>query len=340
MQFGLFISAQHPVGEDMVRRAKEHLQQVEAAREAGFDQIFYGEHFLMPPFQMLHQATFLSRCIAEAGHMKIASGIFLVALHNPVELADMAATLDILSEGRFVFGVGLGYRQEEFDAFGVPKERAAEVFEDKLQIIKRLWTEDNITHEGIGYKLVNATNPNRPVQKPHPPIWIAANNNRAVERAARMGDAWYINPHANMETLRKQVKLYNDTLIAEGKSLDVTRPLMKELYIAETAQKAIDVARPFLERKYKVYVDWGQSEALPKSDTLDQEFEKLAQDRFVLGGPDEVIRQLERYVQELGVNFLSFRLQWPGMDNESTLKAIKLVGEHVIPYFKEKYGDK
>lgn len=323
----------------MTVRLDEHLEQTRLAGEAGFDAIFYGEHFLMPPYQMLHQVTFLARVAAEAGHMKIGTGIVLAALHNPVEMADMVSTMDVITKGRFIFGVGLGYRDVEFDAFDIPRRKAVRIFEERLEIMKRLWTEDDITYEGYGFKLKNATAQLRPVQKPHPPIWIAANNHKAVQRAARLGDAWYINPHAKMDVLREQMALYKQTLAEHGKPLPKYFPLMKELYIAESLQEAEDIARPYIEAKYKTYVQHGQHEALPPTDTLDLPYEQLREERFVLGGPDEVIQQLECYVQELGVNFLVFRVQWHGMDNELTKRAIKLLGKHVIPYFKEKYGD-
>ena len=338
MQFGLFLSCQHPMGEDMTRRLDEHLEQTRVAREAGFDAVFYGEHFLMPPYQMLHEVTFLARVAAEAGDMKVGSGILLAALHNPVELADMVATLDVITKGRFIFGVGLGYREAEFDAFGVPKSQGAKIFEERLAIIKRLWTEDNVTYEGYGFKLVNATAPLKPVQKPYPPIWIAANNHKAIQRAARLGHAWYMNPHAKLSILQEQWALYKKTLAEYGNPLPEHLPLMKELYIAESDAEAEEIARPFIEQKYKVYVQHGQDKALPKTDALDLPYEELKQDRFVLGGPEQVIASLERYVRELGVNFLIFRVQWHGMDQDLTLRAIRLVGKHVIPYFKDKYG--
>lgn len=338
MRFGLFLSCQHPIGDDMVKRMDEHLEQTTLAGENGFDAVFYGEHFSMPPFQMLHQPAFLARVAAEAGTMQVGSGIFLLALHNPVELADLVATLDVITKGRFIFGVGLGYRQVEFDAFDIPKEKAAKIFEERLTIIKRLWTEDKIDYEGYGFKLSGASCTLKPVQKPNPPIWIAANNHAAVKRAARMGDAWYINPHAKMSILEEQMALYKATLAEVGKPLPAVLPLMKEVYLDENRKRAEEICRPYLENKYKAYVQWGQDKALPKNDALDLPFDQLVEDRFVVGDPDAVIRGLETYVERLGVNFLSFRLQWPGMSHEHAVKGIKLMGKHVLPYFKKKYG--
>ena len=137
MRFGLFVSAQHPVGDDSVARVREHLEQVRLARDSGFDSVFAGQHFLSEPFQMLQPIPLLARLAREADGMRIGAGILLLPLLNPVEVAEQAATLDVLTEGRFVLGVGLGYRAEEDSAFGLG-ERRVRTFVDKLEIVRRL----------------------------------------------------------------------------------------------------------------------------------------------------------------------------------------------------------
>jgi alkanesulfonate monooxygenase SsuD/methylene tetrahydromethanopterin reductase-like flavin-dependent oxidoreductase (luciferase family) len=123
------------------------------------------------------------------------AGVLLTTLHNPVEVAECIASLDAIWRGNFIFGVGLGYRDVEFDAFGVPRGQRVRRFEQCLEVVKRLWTEDNVSFENDVCKLNNVTMTCRPVQQPHPPIWFAANNDRAVRRAARLGDSWFVNPH-------------------------------------------------------------------------------------------------------------------------------------------------
>ena len=109
------------------------------------------------------------------------------ALHNPVELAESIATLDCITGGRFVFGIGLGYRGEEYTAFGVKREERVGRMNESLEIIKRLWVEDEMEYEGKYYTIPKTKLANRPVQLPHPPIWVAANNDVAIRRAAGGG---------------------------------------------------------------------------------------------------------------------------------------------------------
>jgi alkanesulfonate monooxygenase SsuD/methylene tetrahydromethanopterin reductase-like flavin-dependent oxidoreductase (luciferase family) len=334
MKFGLSLSCQHPVGDDMVRRLDEHLEQTALARELGFDAVFYFEHFLMPEYQMLHQTTFLARIAAEAGHMHVGTGIMLLALHNPVEAADMIATLDVITNGKAIFGAGIGYRDVEFEAFGVEESNASAVFEERLNVIKRLWTEPEVNHEGNGFKLSAARSTLRPVQRPHPPVWIGANSNAAVRRAARLGDAWYINPHAKLSVLEEQMPAYRRALEEAGKGEPETLPLAREVFIGESNAEAMELARPYLEKKYGTYVDWGQDTVMPRGDALALPFEELARDRFLIGDPDTVANELHRYEEHLGANFVVLRFQWAGMDHGHVVEAIRLMGTEVMPRLK------
>ncbi|HMH75573.1 MAG TPA: LLM class flavin-dependent oxidoreductase [Candidatus Udaeobacter sp.] len=120
MNFGLIVSKQHPPGVSMVDRFREHIEQVRAARDAGFDLIVMGQHFLSTPFQEVQSLPALARLAADAGTMRVGATVILLPLLNPVDVAEQVATLDVITEGRFIFGVGLGYRDEENEAFGSP----------------------------------------------------------------------------------------------------------------------------------------------------------------------------------------------------------------------------
>jgi alkanesulfonate monooxygenase SsuD/methylene tetrahydromethanopterin reductase-like flavin-dependent oxidoreductase (luciferase family) len=331
VKFGLIVSKQHPPGVSMVERLREHLDQVRAARDAGFDLIVMGQHYLSTPFQELQTMPALARLAAEAGPMRVGATVLLLPLLNPVDVAEQVATLDVICEGRFVFGAGLGYRDQEYEAFGVhAKERVARLVES-LEVINRLWTEDEVTHHGRFYRLTRARLALRPVQKPRPPLWFAANNDAAVERAARMADAWVINPHATLAVLARQMAVYRTALAAAGKPFPAELPIIKELYVAPDRRTAVEECRPFLEAKYKAYGSWGQDKALPEGDSFDVAFDELVRDRFVIGDPDDCVRELRRHVDALGVTCFIFRIQWPGMEQAKVLRTIRLLAERVMP---------
>ena len=331
MKFGLIISKQHPPGASMVDRFREHVDQVKAARDAGFDLIVMGQHYLSTPFQEIQTMPSLARLAADAGSMRIGATVLLLPLLNPVDVAEQVATLDVITEGRFIFGVGLGYREEEYEAFGVRREERVPRLTEALELIKRLWTEDEVTHHGRFYRVTGARMSLRPVQKPHPPIWFAANNHAAVERAARMGDAWVINPHATLGVLRDQVGLYKKTLEAAGKPFPAELPIIKELHVAPDRHIALQECRPYLEAKYGAYAAWGQDKALPQGESFHQGFEDLARDRFIIGDPDDCVREIRRCAETLGAGCFIFRIQWPGMPQAIVLRTIDLLAERVLP---------
>ena len=330
MRYGLLLNTQFPRGESATERFRGLLDQVRAARDNGLDSVWVSQHYLAAPFQMLQQFSVLGRMAAESGSMRIGTNIFLLPLHNPVYVAEQVATLDVISEGRFIFGVGLGYRPEEFDAFGVEMKRRVSHFLEILEVVRRLWTESTVTHEGRHFKLYSAELTLKPVQRPGPPVWIAASGDPAVQRAATHGDAWLINPHAGLATLQRQMKLYRQALAGAGRTFPPDAPILKEFRLAGSRAAALDESKPYLEPKYRAYAEWGLDKPMPKGESLSVPFDDLARDRFIVGTPDECRADIERHATLLGVNHFIFRLQWPGMPQDDAMKQIQLLGREIV----------
>lgn len=331
MRFGLLLTNQYPPGDPLVDRFQDAIEQVRLVRGLGFDLLVFGQHYLANEFQMLQPAIAAARLAAETGPMRLGITIYLLPLLNPVAVAEESATLDVVTGGRFIFGIGLGYREVEDDAFGLdPSQRVARL-RSHLDVITKLWTGQPVDFEASYCRLKGASMALRPVQRPHPPIWVAANNDRAVERAAELGDTWIINPHATLATIERQTGLYRAALERLGKPFPTELPLMREICVAETRQEAYRLARPSLEEKYRAYVAWGQHKALPEGDDMTQAFDDLVRDRFIIGNPDECAAELRRCVAATGANTLVFRVQWPGMPKDAVLRGLRLLGEEVRP---------
>ena len=334
MKLGFFVTNQYLPGESMPQKIQDSSEQVRAAREAGFSLIATGEHFLAAPYQMSNSFTLLSRLAADAGDMQVAATVILVPLHNPVELAESIATLDAITNGKFVFGVGLGYREEEYTAFGVrPGERVGR-FNEAMDLIKRLWSDEEVEFNGKYYNVPITKISTRPVQTP-PPIWVAANNDVAIRRAARWGYPWLINPHATVPMVADQWNRYKAALDEFENPIPSELPMMREMYVAQDRETAFIESQPFLEGKYKAYADWGQDKALPGEESFTVPYQDLAKDRFLLGSPDDIVSEFRRYAEELGVNHMICRMQWPGMPQEQVLNQIELLGREVIPRIKD-----
>jgi alkanesulfonate monooxygenase SsuD/methylene tetrahydromethanopterin reductase-like flavin-dependent oxidoreductase (luciferase family) len=158
IRLGLYLSGQHPPGVSAAAAVREHLEQVELARELGFASVWAPQHFLADPFQMFQPVPLLARVAAAADGMTIGTGVLVLTLLNPVECAENAASLDAIAGGRFVLGVGLGYRPTENAAFGVERGRA-ELFERELDVVRRLLAGESVTAAGPGFELVQARLP-------------------------------------------------------------------------------------------------------------------------------------------------------------------------------------
>jgi len=330
MKIGIFVTNQNPVGSDMVSALEEQYLMTRLARDRGWDAVATGQHYLSEGMSQLQLIPFLSRLQAEAGEMTGVAGILLLALHNPVEVAECIASLDVIWRGNFVFGIGLGYRDVEFDAFKVPKGRRVGRFEECIDIVKRLWTEEKVSVDTDVCRLGSVTLTCRPVQRPYPPIWVAANGDNAIRRAARIGDTWFVNPHATMATTIRQLGVYRDELARVGKPFPRVLPIVKEIFCARDRGTALELAGPYLAAKYKVYASWGQDAVMPAGETFRQPFESLLQDRFVLGSPEDCYEQL-RSTWDAGANFIFFRTQWSGMPVGRALSSMRLISDELLP---------
>ena len=338
MKFGVFVNVQQPRSDDPVRRFREAVEQARLAKQAGFDGLAAGHHYLSPPFQSLQSLPLLARLAGEAPGMDLLLSVLLLAMLNPVQVAEEMASLDIMSEGKVVFGVGIGYRDVEYEAFGITSRERVPRMLEALDLIKLLWTEDNVTFHGKHFRVTNATCTIRPVQKPLPPIWIAANADPAVLRTARLGYSWFVNPHAPLPTIERQWERYKQALAEADQPMPPARPICLECHVAPTHEEAVDIARPYLEAKYAAYAEWGQDKVLPGHENFRVGFDELARDRFILGTPDDVIAEIERRVECLESNYLIFRMGWPGMESAKIMRVIEMMGQKVLPHFHAKYG--
>ncbi|MFM9938443.1 MAG: LLM class flavin-dependent oxidoreductase [Hyphomicrobiaceae bacterium] len=336
MQVGLFITNQQTLDRDMVSALDDQLVMVRHARDRGWDSLLTGQHYLNEGNnKQLQLVPFLARLIAEAGEMRVGTGILLLNLHNPVYTAETIATLDVLAKGNFIFGVGLGYRDVEFDAFGVPKGERVKRFETYLELVQQLWSGKPVTYEDATCKLNNVVMNIRPVQQPRPPIWLAANNDPAVRRAARLTDAWFINPHATLESVARMMGVYRDELKVCGKPFPRDLPVFKEVFCARDRRTAIEMAAPYLGGKYKDYAKWGQDKVMPDNADFSRSFEQLTEGRFIIGSPEECYEQLKPYWAELGCSHIVIRTNWAGMPVSTALSSMRMISDELLPALKK-----
>ena len=334
MKFGLSLTGmmQQPPGTDMVAAVEEALGLVSLAKELGFSFLYAGQHFLSHPYQMLQPLPVMARLAAAAPGMDLVTTAVL-PLANPVDVAEQVATLDVITGGHAILATALGYREEETDAFGIARRDRVSRMVEALEVINLLWHgEGPVTYEGRHFQLHDAPTGLRPVQRPGPPVWIAASSDNAVKRTGRLGYPWLIN-HADYPTIERQVALYRDARAQTGHPDAVALPILREFFVADTAEEALRAAQPFVSGKYETYAQWGQDQALKGEQSFASEFAALAKDRFIVGNVEQVVADLKRY-EALGITHIGLRMRWAGMPPEPTADAMRLTAEQVFPHFR------
>ena len=338
MQFGIVLRGQFDADEDARSGFRELIEQAHLAEALGFDSITKSQHYSTHPLQALQQIPLLARLSGETPSLRLNAGVVLVALLKPLDVAEQLASLDVMSGGKLIFGVALGYRDVEYKAFGADRRRRGALLEENLAAIKRLWTEETVDMVGSHFELAGAACSIKPLQKPHPPIWIGANADVAIRRAARLGDCWYVNPHNSLATTERQLEVYKEALAEAGKPFPEEFPMRREVFVAATRAEALRLCGPYLAAKYRSYRDWGQHHEMPDDDGLAEGFDELVGDRFLIGSPEEVAEQIVGLGRRLGVNHLVMSVQWPGMPHALALETMRMLAEQVFPKVRAALG--
>lgn len=332
VRWGLNLTVQYAPAEPPAAALADHLRIVEAVRDAGWASVFVAQHYLSEEMAHLQPLPLLGLLSSVAGNMRLGAGICLLALQNPVDVAEAYASADVMCGGRLVFGAGLGYREVEYEAFGVAAGSRVERFVRNLDLVTRLWTGESVDADLPWCRLDGARLSTLPVQRPRPPVWLAANSDSAVRRAARLGDAWMINPHAAMTTVERQMELFRTTRAEAGMPPPADVPLMREIICAPDRRTAMARAHRHLADKYAVYRSWGQDSVLPPGDRFDAGLTELSRDRFVIGDPNDCLLTLREWIKRVGASEVILRVHWAGAPVEEALESVELLSTEVLPY--------
>jgi alkanesulfonate monooxygenase SsuD/methylene tetrahydromethanopterin reductase-like flavin-dependent oxidoreductase (luciferase family) len=332
MRFGIMMRGQFPAGDNVAERFRELVEQARLIDRLGYDSLTKGSHYSTYPLQDLQQVPFLARIAAEAPRLRLNTGVLLLPLHKPLDVAEQIGTLDIMSGGKAIFGVGVGYRDIEFKAFGTSARERGRRMDENLEAILRLWAEDKVTMRGSHFELDQASCSAKPVQQPHPPIWVGGSADAAIERAARIGSCWYIGPNDRLQAIEPQLEVYKRALDRAKRPFPGEFAFRREVFVAPTREEAWRRAEGPITTKYKAYFSWGLGRSRPGvADELGQGFADLMRDRFLVGAPDEVAEQLIRFRRRLGVNHVVMSMHWPGLDARHSLDSLQLMAEEVMP---------
>ena len=334
MKFGLYSSiANPPRGEHLERSIDEAIAEAQQAEASGFDSCFFGEHhqdndgFLPSP---LIVATAVA---ARTVRLRVGTSVILLPLHHPVHVAEDVVTLDLVSKGRVIVGVGIGYQPSDFRAFAIPMEERLARFEESVEILRLCWAGEPFSFRGKHYTLDDVRITPRPFQQPSPPLWIGASVSAAARRAGRVADGFVGTPSTNLVDATRLVETYTTAAREAGREPHVI--MMRDAWVAATRTEADAVYGPEVMTAYRYY--WERRLSEFRNIPADTPFtlENLAPDRLILGDPETCVREFQRWQKATGAESFLLRLRHAhsgGPPHAKIMEAIKLFGDRVIPY--------
>ncbi len=327
MQVGIYI---RDYMEDPTRPMYDQIEEAaEVCRVAGsfgFSAIYMPQHFIGYPTVWPQPMQILSRLAPEAKGLRLLTGIIMLPYHNPVDIAEQTVTMDQISNGRFTLGLGLGYREKELEAFGTNRRDRASRFEESLELMKLLWTGDEVTFEGKHWTVHEGRLSLLPVQKPHPPVWVATQSRAAVRRAARMCDAAIIGPQPKWEDYKALAGMYREALEEYGTT--GTLAANRSMAIGRDRDTAIREALATGEKKAAQYRGFEMQE----STTVDFGLGggRTLPDWAITGTPEECAERVARCHEEDGLEFIGLATLNLPSEHKARLEYLQMIGEEFI----------
>jgi alkanesulfonate monooxygenase SsuD/methylene tetrahydromethanopterin reductase-like flavin-dependent oxidoreductase (luciferase family) len=309
--------------ETVYRRA---LERIEIMDRTGFDAVWLAEHHfstfsVCPSVHMMG-----TMAAARTSRLRIGTAVSLAALYHPLRLAEEVALLDVLSGGRVNWGAGRGFSVTEFNAFGVPPDESAARFREAVEIVLRAWTEEKLTYEGAHFRFDKVELLPKPLQRPHPPVWMAATSDPAIEWAATRGFSILMDPHSTMQDIGRKRLSYVERLAAVGfasEGRDI--PMARLVALADTRDKAEQVARRGASWLVEAYAGPQHRKTVYAERSyggLDP-VEYYLKDVVLHGTPDSIIDRIAGLQAEIGLNYL--------MCAPLSHETFMLLAEKVVP---------
>ena len=311
---------------------RDALEEVVRAEDLGFDSVWMEEHHSVTNHYWPSPLPVLAGFATRTSRMRLGTDILVAPFYHPVRLAEDTAMLDVISGGRFVLGVAIGYKPDEFALYGVELEKRGARFEEQLAIMNGLWTQESVSFAGTYYRVDGRLEP-KPLTRPHPPVWIGGWGDITLRRAATLADNWVPGPTADLARLLAGKQRFIADRRAAGRTDALTEwPLTRDVIIADTDREARELAEKHIMISYrKEYAGGWRHPFIDASIATD--LDGLMKNRFLIGGPEQVIRALRPFVSEYGVTHLICRVFFPGMPHRHIMRELELLAKEVRPAF-------
>jgi len=331
MRFGLFGGAAVPRGDPAdisARKLADYIETHVEAEALGYCATFLTEHHFTGVGQISAPLQVLTAIAMRTTTLRLGTAVMVLAWHNPALLAEQAATLDLISNGRLELGIGKGYRASEFSGFAMPMEEAEGRFDEALVVLKRAFTsQERFSHRGAYWHLDNVLVEPRPAQRPHPPLWIAAGNPRSIRKIADLGCNLLLDQFQSPAQIKERIALYRSVVEARGRSFDPRMvAVARNVYVAKGAAdreaalvRQIAVHRRMVELSQRADAAGGSH--ILQYDTAPGSTEESA----LYGSAEDIVSRL-RELQAAGVTQVLIN-----SGGEKPIESLRRFAEHVMP---------
>jgi probable F420-dependent oxidoreductase len=311
---------------------RQALEEVTRAEELGFDSVWMEEHHAVANHYWPSPLTVLAGFATRTSRVSLGTDIAVAPFHHPVRLAEDVAMLDVMSNGRAILGIAIGYKPDEFALYGVDLEKRGARFEEQLAIMKGLWTQDHVSFRGTYYTVQGRLEP-KPLARPHPPVWIGGWGELTLRRAATLGDNWIPGPTADLARLLAAKRAFVEHRRAAGLAPVTEWPLTRDVIIADSDARARALAEEHIMVAYRKEYAGGWRHPFIDA-TIATDLDKLMRDRFIIGGPEQCVAAIRRFVDAYGMTHLICRTFFPGMPHAHIMRALELLAREVMPAFR------
>lgn len=340
--YGLITCQAHP--DDTIAESERYRDAIEQAVEAerlGFDSVWVSEHHFVDDGYMPSVLPMCAAIAARTSTIMVGTAVVLVPFYEPLRLAEDAATVDLISGGRFILGLGQGWRPEEFDAFRVSPQSRGQLLQDTVVTLQQAWSGGTVSGEGLLSYPDVAVRP-KPASAAGIPIWIGATVERSIRRTGRIADGFIagggLEEPYTPEEFRCQLAWINEEREALDNPTTFT-PCMFLPTFASTDTDPWSQVRDYVHYTYWKYEDmaYARSRTGPseKPPPLAAERETFLRENGIIGSPRAVAEKILRFAEVAGNEFHYIaRLYWPGMTRERQLETMQTFADSVIPLLR------
>ena len=350
MDFGININFNMGSAPTHQQAIRDAMEEVDLAEELGLDTVWLGEMHFNPNRSVLSAPIVIASSIAtRTKRLRTGMAVQVLPLIHPLRIAEEAATVDQLSEGRFEFGVGRSGNVRAYDIMGIDYGESKDRFQEALEIILLAWSGETFSYEGQYNHITNATISPLPYQDPHPKVRIAASSEDSFGRIGRLGYPIFLGLRTmDVEDLKTNLQEYKQEWKAaghpgEGGDINVRFPVYIAPSHAEAIEEPKESIEAFFQRQRELFENARGRQGVQNSEArqaryerlLNSSYEDLLETRVVFGSPERVVDRLHEFKEMLGVTGITAELNPGGfLPKEAVQRSLKLLTEEVMPAFK------